>query len=94
MYAALILFYNLLLQIFSNNEKVAPREQQATMRKLIDCLNNHIMDEFKDYMIVNVVLHLITLFTKNQDTAEILFKNNKILAYIFNKLQNRTSVFD
>lgn len=44
------------------------------------------MDDFKDHMIVNVVLHLITLFTKNAETAKILFNNNKILAYIFNKL--------
>ena len=51
------------------------------------------MDDFKDHMIVNVVLHLITLFTKNAETAKILFNNNKILAYIFNKLQY-TNVFD
>ena len=38
-------------------------------------------------MIVNVVLNLITLFTKNDDTAKILFGNSKILAYIFNKLR-------
>ena len=38
-------------------------------------------------MIVNVVLHLITLFTKNAETASILFSNQKILAYIFSKLK-------
>ena len=56
------------------------------MMKLIECLNDHIMDDFKDHMIVNVVLHLITLFTKNSDTAKDLFNNKKILSYIFKKL--------
>ena len=48
------------------------------------------MDDFKEHMIVNVVLHLITLFTKNEDTAKILFGNSKILEYIFNKLRYPT----
>ena len=57
------------------------------MKELIECLNEHIMDEFTDHTIVNVVLHLITLFTKSSETANILFDNKKILAYIFNKLR-------
>lgn len=56
------------------------------MNELIECLNDHIMDDFKDNMIVNVVLHLITLFTKNAETAREIFNTKKILAYIFNKL--------
>lgn len=57
------------------------------MKGLIDCLNTHIMEEFTDHTIVNVVLHLITLFTKSAETANILFNNQKILAYIFGKLR-------
>lgn len=60
------------------------------MKKLIQCLNDYIMDDFKEHMIVNVVLHLITLFTKNEDTAKILFGNSKILEYIFKKLSSPT----
>ena len=67
--------------------------QKKTMRDLIECLNNHIMDDFKDHMIVNVVLHLITLFTKNHDTAKDLFDNKKILSYIFSKLTAREGLF-
>lgn len=57
------------------------------MKELIWCLNTHIMEEFTDHTIVNVVLHLITLFTKSAETANILFNNSKILAYIFGKLR-------
>ena len=57
------------------------------MKELIECLRSHIMDEFTDHTIVNVVLHLITLFTKSAETASILFNDSKILAYIFNKLR-------
>ena len=60
------------------------------MQRLIQSLNDNIMDDFKEHMIVNVVLHLITLFTKNEDTAKILFDNSKILEYIFKKLSSPT----
>ena len=79
MYASLILFYNMLLQNFKKTEwrkESNPDnfEQKKRMKDLIDCLNTHIMDEFTDHTIVNVVLHLITLFTKSAETASILFK--------------------
>jgi len=52
-------------------------------------------------MIVNVVLHLITLFTKHAEIASILFGSKKILAFIFNKLKvhgsnskNSTEIFN
>ena len=63
------------------------KEHQNLMEKLITCLDKHVMDDFTDPTIVNVVLHLVTLFTKNTTTASLLFKNPRILAYIFNKLQ-------
>ena len=84
-YASLILFYNLLLQTFAN--RTQGREQKEIMTKLIGYLSDHIMDEFSDHMIINVVLHLITLFTKNGETARMIFSNKKILQYIFNRLK-------
>lgn len=92
-YASLILFYNLFLQYFTKIENKTGssgnlvKEHQNLMEKLITCLDKHVMDDFTDPTIVNVVLHLVTLFTKNTTTASLLFKNPRILAYIFNKLQ-------
>jgi len=92
-YASLILFYNLLLQTFAKMSETklevsSRKSQEQRVKGLIDCLNTHIMEEFSDHTIVNVVLHLITLFTKNVETAKILFANPKILAYIFKKLKH------
>lgn len=59
------------------------------MEKLIGYLNDHIMDYFDDAIIVNVVLQLITLLTKDQETVNILFYNKKIINYIFSRLKMR-----
>ena len=47
------------------------------------------MDYFDDAIIVNVVLQLITLLTKDQETVNILFENKKIINYIFSRLKMR-----
>jgi len=46
------------------------------------------MDYFDDPMIVNVVLQLITLFTRREDPG--LFNHEKILNYVFSRLSERT----
>lgn len=90
-YASLILFYNMLLQNFTKtgpkHEGSMLQHQKNRMKDLIECLDTHIMEEFTDHTIVNVVLHLITLFTKSAETATILFNNEKILKYIFGHLR-------
>ena len=59
----------MLLQKFTKNDNKndahIAAQQMTMMKELIDCLEEHIMDNFEDNMIVNVVLHLITLFTKH-----------------------------
>lgn len=93
-YASLTLFYNLLLKDFTKGDFNVKNQNRNIMKKLILCLNDHIMDDFDEHMIVNVVLHLITLFTKNEETAQILFGNSKILEYIFNKLSTTGNVLN
>jgi len=75
-YASLILFYNILLR----------KPQRDIVTKLITYLTENIMDFFTDSQIVNVILELITLFTKDKETSAMLFKEKKILSYVFSRL--------
>ena len=45
------------------------------------------MDFFEDSMIVNVVLQLITLFTRKEENPS-LFEHHKILSYVFSRLRS------
>ena len=77
-YSSLILFYNLILR--KNNQK-------DTIRKLANTITEHIL-EFTDTQIVSIVLELVTLCTREKETAQLIFKNKNILLYTFEKLQS------
>ena len=62
-YASLILFYNLILK------KVGTPE---TINQLINVITDHIL-VFDDNQIINVVLELITLFTRKKETSDYIF---------------------
>jgi hypothetical protein len=62
-YASLILFYNLILKKIGTTE---------TINQLIDVITTHIL-EFEDNQIINVVLELITLFTRKKETSDYIF---------------------
>lgn len=63
-YASLILFYNLILK------KVGTPE---TINELINVITDHILG-FTDNQIINVVLELITLFTRKKETSDYIFQ--------------------
>lgn len=54
---------------------------------MINIITDHILS-FEDPLIINAVLELLTLFTREKETAILLFKNKAILSYIFNKLKS------
>jgi hypothetical protein len=83
-YASLILFYNILLK----DQNGSDGQKEIIINRLIEILNNDIMDYFDDPMIVNVVLQLITLFTRREDPG--LFNHEKILNYVFSRLSDKT----
>lgn len=78
-YSSLILFYNLILK------KVGTTE---TINQLINIITDHILD-FDDNQIINVVLELITLFTRQKETSDYIFHKQKILNYVFDKLKQK-----
>ena len=78
MYSSLIFFYNLILK---------KTNQKDTIRKLINVITENILG-FEDTHIVSIVLELITLFTKEKDSVQLIFKNKNILAYAFDKLKS------
>ena len=80
-YASLILFYNLILK------KVGTPE---TINQLINVISDHIL-KFDDCQIINVVLELITLFTRKKETSDFIFQKQQILNYIFEKLKSDNS---
>ena len=43
--------------------------------------------QFDDPQIINVVLELITLFTRAKDTSDYIFQKQLILNYVFEKLK-------
>ena len=43
--------------------------------------------QFDDPQIINVVLELITLFTRSKDTSDYIFQKQLILNYVFEKLK-------
>ena len=45
--------------------------------------------EFEDDQIINVVLELITLFTRKKDTSDYIFMKEDILKYVFVKLESK-----
>ena len=49
------------------------------------------MLEFDDDQIINVVLELITLFTRKKETSDYILQKQKILQYVFEKLKSRAS---
>ena len=75
-YASLILFYNLILK------KVGTPE---TINQLINVITDRIL-AFDDNQIINVVLELITLFTRKKETSDYIFQKQRILDYVFGKL--------
>ena len=75
-YASLILFYNLILKRVGKSEEI---------NRLIDVITDKILD-FEDHQIINVVLELITLFTRKKETSNYIFKQESILNYVFSKL--------
>ena len=77
-YGSLILFYNLILK------KVGTPE---TINQLINVITDHIL-KFEDNQIINVVLELITLFTRKKETSDYIFKKQQILNYVFQKLNS------
>lgn len=77
-YSSLILFYNIILK---------KGNQKDTIKKLINIITDHILS-FEDSQIINAVLELLTLFTREKETSILLFKNKAILTYIFNKLKS------
>lgn len=78
-YASLILFYNLILK------KVGTPE---TINQLINVITDHIL-VFDDNQIINVVLELITLFTRKKETSDYIFQKQLILNYVFDKLKQK-----
>lgn len=62
-YSSLILFYNVILR----------RPQKDIIQKLIYLLTTSIMENFTDIQIVNVILEIIVLFTKDKETSTLLF---------------------
>ena len=83
-YASLILFYNILLKI--HKEGLNHPAETEMIVKLIDILDNTVMDFFEDSIIVKVVLQLITLFTVKSYHPN-LFDHPKILKYVFSRLR-------
>lgn len=79
-YGSLILFYNLILQKQS-------KDMTDMISKLSNNLTEHIMS-FDDTQIINVVLELITLFTKEEETSALMFEKKTILNYAFEKLKS------
>jgi len=80
-YSSLILFYNIILR----------KPQKEIIQKLVNLITSNIMDRFTDIQIVNVILEITILFTKDKETSNLLFLQPKILAFVFNKL-NRVSM--
>jgi hypothetical protein len=78
-YASLILFYNLILKKVGTNE---------TINKLIDIISEQMLN-FEDPQIINVVLELITLFTRKKETSDYIFKQKLILGYVFEKMKSK-----
>mmetsp|Transcript_20951 Transcript_20951/g.32461 ORF Transcript_20951/g.32461 Transcript_20951/m.32461 type:complete len:161 (+) Transcript_20951:4242-4724(+) len=78
-YASLILFYNLILKKIGEPE---------TINALINSITDHIL-VFEDNQIINVILELITLFTRNKDTSNYIFSKQLILNYVFDKLKSK-----
>ena len=76
-YASLILFYNMILKKIGTTE---------TINQLINVITDHIL-EFQDEQIINVVLELITLFTRKKETSDYIFQKRQILTYVFDKLK-------
>ena len=76
-YASLILFYNLILQKIGSAD---------TINQLIDVICDHIL-EFQDDQIINVVLELVTLFTRKKETSDYIFQKQEILKYVFDQLK-------
>jgi len=79
-YSALILFYNIVLK---------RPEQSDTIKKVLSIITDHIL-VFNDPQIVNVVLEIITLFTRHHqvknanglkfiDTSSLLLKNKDVI---------------
>jgi len=77
-YASLILFYNLILKKIGSTE---------TINQLINVITEHIL-EFEDFQIINVVLELVTLFTRKKETSDYIFSKKQILDYVFDKLKS------
>lgn len=62
-YASLILFHNIILK----------KPQKDLIRKLLFMITTLIMDHFQEQQIVNVILEIIVLLTKDRETSILLF---------------------
>eukprot|EP00347_Sterkiella_histriomuscorum_P023636 403333912 len=77
-YSSLILFYNIILK----------KPSKEIIKKLIQIITDNIIS-FNDSQIVNIMLELITLFTKEKEIALLVFKNMNLIEYTFEKLKSQ-----
>jgi len=58
--------------------------------KVIECLDESILEHFTDPQIVIVILEISALFTKSPEIAPLIFYTPKIIRYVFQKLGKLT----
>jgi hypothetical protein len=59
---------------------------------LIELITTSIIEPFQeDTLIVNIVLELVTLFTRDKNDSPLLFGNQVVLEFIFNRLKGPKS---